>query len=210
MDRGKIRANYDKRAPDYGSDRSDVLWDALVENRWRRKLLQRASGDVLEIAIGTARNSRYYPAGCKLTGIDLSEGMLARAKSQGDGLSLKSGLCVMDVERLGFLDDSFDTVVDTLSLCTFPDPVLALHEMARVCRDSGRILLFEHGRCRWDWLARYQDRKAAEHASSLGCEWNRDHIALVQQAKLPLVAVKRRLFGFYYIIETAPPRRSQS
>jgi ubiquinone/menaquinone biosynthesis C-methylase UbiE len=209
MDKPKIRAKYDKCAPDYGCDKSDLIYNALLENRWRRKLLERASGDVLEIAIGTGLNYAFYPQGCRLTGIDLSEVMLERVRKQADSLKLKSALCVMDVEQLGFVDDSFDTVVDTLSLCTFPNPVLALHEMARVCRDGGRILLFEHGRCSWGWLARYQDRKAEEHASSLGCQWNRDHIALVQQAELPIVTVERKLFGFYYIIEAAPPAKSQ-
>jgi ubiquinone/menaquinone biosynthesis C-methylase UbiE len=56
------------------------------------------------------------------------------------------GLLISLAEPLPFEDESFDTAVSSLSLCTFPDPVRALRQMARVCRADGRILLLDHGR----------------------------------------------------------------
>ena len=51
----------------------------------------------------------------------------------------------MNAEHLPLPDESFDAVVDTMSLCTFPNPMATLKELARVCRPSGRVLLLEHG-----------------------------------------------------------------
>lgn len=95
--------------------------------------------------------------------------MLEVAKKRATDIGLHASLSIMDAEQLCFPNDSFDTVVESMTMCTFPNPVKALHEMARVCRDGGRILLFEHGHSNTDWIARYQDRHAQQHANSLGC-----------------------------------------
>jgi hypothetical protein len=51
-------------------------------------------------------------------------------------------------------------VVDTLALCTLPEPVAVLREIARGCRPQGHIPLLEHGRSDQAWLGRWQDRRA--------------------------------------------------
>ncbi len=60
-------------------------------------------------------------------------------------------------ELLPFDDDSFDTVVATLVLCTIPDPERALSEVARVLKPDGRLLFIEHVRAETAGLARAQD-----------------------------------------------------
>jgi len=107
----------------------------------------------------------------------------------------------MDAENLGFPDQSFDTIVSSLSTCTFPNPVGALKEMARVCRTDGRILLLEHGRSNWERIGRWQDKRAPKHAEMLGCHWNREPLDLVREADLIPFTFHRTFFGMVHVIE---------
>jgi ubiquinone/menaquinone biosynthesis C-methylase UbiE len=198
----EIRQKYDKVAPRY--DLLEAIPELLGLRRLRGSLLKRAAGRVLEIAAGTGKNLRYYPRSCQLTAVDLSPRMLEVARKRADRLGLHIPFLVMDAEALAFPDQSFDTVVSSLSVCTFPDPVAALREMARVCRADGRILLLEHGRSDREWLGRWQDRRADRYAEYLGCRWNREPLDLVRQAGLTLLAVRRAFFGIFHVLEAMP------
>lgn len=198
----EIRRKYAKFAPWY--DWMEGIPEFLGVHRFRRELLQRVSGNVLEIAVGTGKNLRYYPSGCRIVAVDLSLEMLGVARKRAAGLKLNIPFSVMDAEALTFPDRSFDTVVSSLTLCTFPDPVAALREMARVCRLQGRILLLEHGRSNREWLGRWQDRRADRHAKPLGCHWNRQPLDLAAQAGLKLTAARRTFFGIFHILEVMP------
>ena len=105
----------------------------------RKNLFREALGKVLEVAAGTGNNLRHYPKDCKITLVDLSRGMLKRASQKAGKQKLHVSIQEMDAESLGFSDNAFDTVVDSLSVCTLKQPVEALKEMARVCKPSGRI-----------------------------------------------------------------------
>ena len=104
------------------------------------------SGDVLEIAIGTGRNLPHYPDGVRLTAIELSPAMLEIARARARELGRDADLRLGDAQALDFPDDSFDTVVCTLSRCTIPDERAAVAEVRRVLRPGGRFLLLEHVR----------------------------------------------------------------
>lgn len=101
---------------------------------------------MLELAAGTSRNLPYYPVDVTLTGIELSEQMLAIARNRARELGRDADLRLGDAQALDFPDESFDTVVCTLGLCTIPDPRRAVAEARRVLRPGGRILLLEHFR----------------------------------------------------------------
>ena len=178
--------------------------DFLGVRKLRRKLFSGATGKVLEIAAGTGKNLLYYPNGCQITAVDLSAGMLAVARKRANKHSLPISFALMDAETLGFPDGCFDTVVSSLSTCTFPNPVVALEEMARVCRRPGRILLLEHGRSDHERLGRWQDHHADQFAKPLACHWNREPLEVVREAGLKIIEAQRMFFGIFHEIQVEP------
>lgn len=139
-----IRRYYDKSAPKY--DRRVSRFERILFGGGREWVCSQAEGDVLEIAVGTGRNLRFYPPGIRLTGIELSPAMLEIAREEAAALGREADLRVGDAEALDFADESFDTVVCTLSLCTIPNDRKAVAEAKRVLRPGGRFLALEHVR----------------------------------------------------------------
>ncbi|WP_432853837.1 class I SAM-dependent methyltransferase [Amycolatopsis sp. CA-161197] len=137
-----LRAQWDKYAPHY--DRSIGFLERLQFAGGREWVCAQASGDVLEVAIGTGLNLGHYPADVRVTGLDLSPAMLELAKRRADDLGRPVTLRQGGAEALPFPDAGFDTVVCTLGLCGFPDDRAALAEMHRVLRPGGALLLLDH------------------------------------------------------------------
>jgi ubiquinone/menaquinone biosynthesis C-methylase UbiE len=198
----EISHKYDRFARWY--DWVESIPDVLGVSRLRRRLLKRASGKVLEVAVGTGKNLRFYPSDCRITALDVSNEMLNVARRRAPKLSMAVSFLLGDAGTLPFPDKSFDTVVSSLTSCTFPNPVAALREMKRVCKSEGKILLLEHGRSGREWLARFQDRTADRLAKQLGCHWNRESLELVRKAGLKVVEAQRVFFGIFHQIEAVP------
>lgn len=140
----RIRQIYDLMAPGY--DRQLGYVEGFLFQDGRSWVCSRARGDVLEIAIGTGRNLRFYPRDVRLTGIDLSPAMLELARGRAAALGRTVDLRLADATRLPFDPASFDTVTTTLALCTVPDPIAVLEEARRVLRPGGRLVLLDHVR----------------------------------------------------------------
>ena len=144
-DNAQVRRYFDKLAPKY--DRSMQRCERFLLGHGREWATVRATGDVLELAVGTGLSLPLYPASTRVVGVDLSEAMLAVARTRiaehsiGDRVRVEPG----DVQVLGFPAECFDTVVSTYTLCTIPDPAAAAQEAFRVLRAGGRFLLVEHG-----------------------------------------------------------------
>jgi ubiquinone/menaquinone biosynthesis C-methylase UbiE len=138
----RLKRIYEKQAQRY--DRSIAFWEKVLFRDGRQWVCSRAQGEVLEVAIGTGRNLTFYPAGVRLTGIDLSPAMLERARERAGELGMEVDLREGDAQDLPFPGGSFDTVVCTLSLCNVPDDRRAVAEMKRVLRPGGRLLLLDH------------------------------------------------------------------
>jgi ubiquinone/menaquinone biosynthesis C-methylase UbiE len=140
----RIRRIYEKEAPKY--DRQMRFFDRALFTGGREWVCSQAQGDVLEIAVGTGRNLRHYPDGVKLTGIEFSPEMLDIAHTAAADVGRSIDLRVGDAQALEFPDESFDTVVCTLALCTIPNDRAAVAEANRVLRPGGCFLLLEHVR----------------------------------------------------------------
>ncbi len=137
------RRTYAKEAPTY--DQAMDFWERRVFGAEHRGwACSQATGDTLEVAIGTGLNLPHYPAEVRFTGVDLSPEMLAlaerRAQRIGRTVELKEG----DAQNLPFADSSFDTVVCTYALCSVPDEARAIAEMKRVLKPGGRLILVDH------------------------------------------------------------------
>jgi ubiquinone/menaquinone biosynthesis C-methylase UbiE len=138
----RLQRYWDKHARTY--DREMGFWERVLFGNTRRWICSQATGDVLEVAIGTGLNIGYYPKGVRLTGIDWSTEMLERARRRAGDLARTIDLREGDAHALEFPDASLDTVVCTFSLCAIPDERLAIAEMTRVLRPGGRLLLADH------------------------------------------------------------------
>jgi len=140
----KVKKRYNRAAKFY-----DILenpMELMGLKRWRIDLMKNLYGKVLEVGVGTGKNIELYPDGLEVTAIDFSEKMLKIARTRAKRLKRNVTLIEMDVENLGFSDNTFDTVFTTCVFCSVPDPIKGLREIRRVCKPGGSILMLEHVR----------------------------------------------------------------
>ena len=161
----------------WGYDRAMAGPERALVGRERQQLLAAARGRVLDVGAGTGANLGHYRQDriSALVLVDPSAAMLERARRKAARLGIEVRAEQQRAERLGCADQSFDTVVFTLSLCTIGSPLEALAEARRVLRPGGRLLVFEHVRAADPALARWQDRLTPlwSHFSG-GGQLNRD------------------------------------
>ncbi len=146
----------------------------------RERLCGQATGRVLEVAIGTGLNIPHYRQANEVIGIDNHRGMLRRAIRRTWESSMPVELVAADARHLPFPNASFDTVVVGFSLCTIPDPSVALEEFARVTAHGGTLHFLEHERSLKPRMAGLQDRFSGvwERVSG-GCRANQDTQAIL-------------------------------
>jgi ubiquinone/menaquinone biosynthesis C-methylase UbiE len=136
------------------------LWLGEIAGMRRRRsaLLGGARGRVVEIGAGTGLNIAHYPD--EIAELVLTEPEPAMRRRLARRLQRYAGVArIIDApaERLPLADESVDTVVSTLALCTVTDPERALREIARVLRPDGQLLFIEHVRASSRFLAACQD-----------------------------------------------------
>lgn len=136
------RRYWDQHAAGY--DRGIGLIERRVLRDSRSWACGQATGRTLEVAIGTGLNLPRYPPGIDLVGVELSPRMLDVARRRAADLGMAVDLREGTAQRLDLADDSFDTVVCTISLCAVPDDQQAIAEMIRVLRPGGKLILVDH------------------------------------------------------------------
>lgn len=143
LDKREVEQAYARWAPVY-----DLVFGAMFE-RGRRTAVaaaERIGGHILEVGVGTGLSLPDYAWTNRVIGVDLSAPMLRKAKERvkEHRLTNVDGLVVMDAQRLGFQDASFDVVVAQYVITTVPQPEAALDEFARVLKPGGEIILINH------------------------------------------------------------------
>ncbi len=161
--------------------------------RLRRELLQQVSGEVLEIGIGTGLNLAHYgPNVSRVRAVDPASMLSARVAERRAAVQFPVEITHQEAERLPYGDQTFDTVVSTWTLCTIPDPVLALREVGRVLKPRGRFLFLEHGRSDDHKIAVWQDRlNPIQNVLGCGCNLNRQIDQLITQSDLKIAHLDR-------------------
>ena len=110
-----------------------------------RRMAIKPDDHVLEVGVGTGINLPLYPRECSVTGIDLSDGMLERARTRVEQYRLRNvRLFQMDATRLQFPDNTFDIVYAPYFINCVPDPLAVTREMRRVCKPGGRLVFLNH------------------------------------------------------------------
>jgi phosphatidylethanolamine/phosphatidyl-N-methylethanolamine N-methyltransferase len=110
-----------------------------------RKMKIQPGDSVLEVGVGTGINLSMYPSSCDITGVDLSTPMLAKARERIVNKGLRNcRVAEMDAAQMSFADETFDIVYAPYLISVVPDPVKVVHEMQRVCRRGGRIVILNH------------------------------------------------------------------
>lgn len=150
----KIESMFDSIAGDY--DKLNHIMSLDVDKSWRKRALKEivdGSGplEVLDLACGTGDFSITIAKTSdevKVTGVDLSEGMLAvmADKVERQGLGGRIFFEQGDGENLRFTDGTFDRVTIAFGIRNFEDRLKGLREMFRVLKPGGRLVLLELSR----------------------------------------------------------------
>ena len=190
-----------------------VALGTAAHHEIRSRVCAGLSGEVVEVGFGSGLNARHYPrAVTSVTAIEPSEvawRLSAAERERSRAPVVRAGL---DGQRLPFGDGVFDSALSTWTLCTIPDPVAALREIARVLRPGGRLFFVEHGAAPDLEVLRWQRRwDPVQRRVCAGCHVSRPIPALLEQAGLPAehldsyyAAGEPRLFGSLYEGRTAP------
>lgn len=168
---------FDREAEGY-DEKVNLAETMLGVSRRRKEMTRRVRGHVLEVAAGTGRNIPFYPTKqCStVTLLDYSAPMLTVAKRKWKDthpeyfsrVFFKQQSAVDPVTPPYGAQDGYDTVIQTMGLCSTPEPVKLLQNLeAATKEDGGQILLLEHGKSHYEWLNNLLDKTAPAHGMPL-------------------------------------------
>ena len=145
-----IRKLFDNIAPDY--DKLNHILSLNIDKGWRKKAVREIADidkpiKVLDVACGTAdftiEIARKAASGSEVTGVDISEGMLAVGKEKIKKAGVSAELYIADCEALPYEDRTFDRISVGFGVRNFEHLDLGLKEMYRVLKPEGKLVILE-------------------------------------------------------------------
>ena len=158
----------------------NVACGAKQSRPLRERVCAGLHGQVLEIGFGSGHNLPFYPDTVeRVAAIEPSELSWKLARDRLSPVE-RSGL---DGQSLPFADNTFDTALSSWTLCTIPDPDLALTEVRRVLRPGGTLHFLEHGLAPDADVERWQRRlEPLQRRMVGGCHLTRPIVHLLETA----------------------------
>lgn len=140
--------------------------------KMRKNIISKARGNVLEIGFGTGANVNFYHRNNvkSLSAIDIKY-----FKETKDKFKDKVNLIEAGAENIPFRDNSFDTIVSTIAMCSVQDLNQSIREIQRVLKNDGTFLFIEHGLPKNEKLAKvFQKANPSWSKHMGGCNINRE------------------------------------
>jgi phosphatidylethanolamine/phosphatidyl-N-methylethanolamine N-methyltransferase len=166
IDEDAVRSAYRRWAPVYDNTFGRV---AAEGRKHAVEIINRSTGRVLEVGVGTGLSLPAYARHLEIVGIDLSPEMLEKARERvaQERLGNVAALLEMDAGELAFEDAAFDTVVAMYVMTVVPDPEKVMRELSRVCRPGGDVILVNHFSSE-EGMRGWVERRMAPFADMLG------------------------------------------
>lgn len=162
-----------------------AIYDWVIDRPFwaehREYQLRDVTGEILEIGVGTGLNLPHYPDHVKkIVTVDPNPGMNKRLQRRIDQTGLQVDRRIIGSECLPFEDDTFDSVVSTLTLCSIRSVDAAMSELFRVLKPGGRLFFLEHGLSKEPKVAKWQQRlNGMQRRLGDGCSLTLDMAALI-------------------------------
>ena len=145
-----IRNLFDNIAPDY--DKLNHILSLNIDKGWRKKAVKEMLDtntplDILDVACGTGdftiEIAQKAPAGSKVTGIDLSEGMMKIGREKIKAAGVQADMVQGDCEDLPYSDNTFDRISVGFGVRNFEHLEIGLKQMHRVLKKGGKLVILE-------------------------------------------------------------------
>jgi phosphatidylethanolamine/phosphatidyl-N-methylethanolamine N-methyltransferase len=157
---------------------------------------------ILEVGVGTGLSLPHFRPDSRVTGIDVSAEMLAKAQRRAERRRLAhvEGLHVMDAENLEFADSSFDAVLALYVASVVPNPARFAAEMRRVCIPGGTIVVVNHFTSE-NLLLRLIEKRLGRLARHIGFHADFPFDAFRRDSRLSIREVRpSNLFGYWKLL----------
>ncbi|MEF2965813.1 class I SAM-dependent methyltransferase [Paenibacillus sp. M1] len=199
MKKQKLIKIFDNQAAQYAKRIGDPK-----EKKFRQQLIGHARGKVLELAVGAGANFPFYPSEVEVTAVDFSHAMLEKARQSANQYRIHAEFICDDMEKLDFDEGSFDTVISTLSLCSYDNPHLLLRKMNRWCKPDGRILLMEHGISSNPVISVLQRTFNPLLYRVYGCHQTRDVQGLLRESGMNIDSMESHWLNMVHLVRARP------